>query len=100
LQKQQAELRQLDEQYGKDKKAEEVLYAKESSRLDTLKQTRRERNLNRWNLKVEIWRKDWESQHGMTINGRLPHEDWPEVPDTDAPISESSSLAIYTQIGV
>jgi hypothetical protein len=100
LQKQQAELRHLDEQYERDIRAEELLYAKDSSRLDRLRQTRRERILNRWNLKVEIWRKDWESQHGMALNGRLPHEDWPEVPDTDATISKTSALAIYTQIGV
>jgi serine phosphatase RsbU (regulator of sigma subunit) len=98
LQKQDAELQSLDEQYEKDRKTEELQYVQESSRLDALIQRRRERMIHRWDLKVEIWRKDWESQHGTMLNGRLPHGDWPESPDMEAPISPSSSLAIYTQV--
>lgn len=99
LQKQQAHLRSLDEQYEMNRKVEEQQYAEESSRLAKLVQTRRERITHRWSLKVEIWRKDWKSQHGMTLNVRLPHGDWPEVADTEAPISASSSLALYAHVG-
>jgi len=94
LQKQQAELRSLDEQYENDRKANELRYAKESSRLDSLIQTRRERMIRRWDLKVEIWRVDWESQYRTTLNGRLPHGDWPEsLNDMNTPITPSSALA-------
>ncbi|KAF2681300.1 hypothetical protein K458DRAFT_392090 [Lentithecium fluviatile CBS 122367] len=98
LQKQEAELRALDTQYEKDKRAEELQFMKDSSRLDKVIQGRRRRMIHRWDLKFEIWRKDWESQHGTTLNARLPHEDWPEASDLDSPITQSSSLAVYTKI--
>lgn len=98
LQKQQTELQQLDAEYEKEKRAEELQYVKDSSRLDALIQSRRRRAIHRWDLKFEIWRRDWENQHGTTLNGRLPHEDWPETTDMEAPITCSSSLALYTQV--
>jgi hypothetical protein len=96
LQKQQAELQHLDDQYKKEKKAEEEQYLKDYSRLDKIIQTRRGRVLQRWDLKFMIWRKDWESQHGTILTTRWPHEDWPETFDMDTPISHFSSLAVYT----
>lgn len=98
LEKQEAELQLLKEQHEKDKKAAELQYANDASRLDKLIQSRRERLLHRWDLRVEIWRKDWETQHGTNLTGRLSHEDWPENPDPDTPISSSSVLALYNQV--
>lgn len=98
LQKQQTELQHLDGQYEKDKNAEELQYVKDSSRLDKIIQARRGRLIQRWDLRFEIWRKDWENQHGTTLNARLPHEDWPETSDMEAPISQSSSLALYNPL--
>jgi hypothetical protein len=98
LQKQQAELRYMDGQYEKDTQAEELTYLKDSNRLDKLIQARRGRVIHRWHLKFEIWRKDWESQHGTTLTPRLPHEDWPEPSHIEASINQSSSLAVFNLI--
>ncbi|KAF2643391.1 hypothetical protein P280DRAFT_251744 [Massarina eburnea CBS 473.64] len=98
LQKQKQELEQLDADYENDRKAEELQYIKDAGRLNTMMQTRRRRITNRWDLRFEIWRKDWENQHNTTLPGRLSHEDWPEtLDDTDYNIPCSSSLAPYTQ---
>lgn len=99
LQKQQNELQQLDVDYEREKRAEELQYVKDSSRLDALIEARRRKVISRWDLKFEVWRRDWENQHGTTLNGRLPHEEWPETP-VDAPLDSSSSLALYLQVMV
>lgn len=100
LQKQQTELQQLDAEFEKEKRAEELQYVKDSSRLDAVIQARRRRLMQRWELRFEIWRKDWENQHGRTLAGRLPHEEWPENRDLEAPSNASSLLALYTQVHV
>lgn len=99
LQKHRMELQQLDTDYGEEKQAEEQQYVKDSSRLDAVIQARRTRVIHRWDLRFEIWRRDWENQHGSTLQGRLPHEDWPEATDMEAPITSSSFLALYNDIG-
>ncbi|KAH7127132.1 hypothetical protein B0J11DRAFT_295742 [Dendryphion nanum] len=94
--KQQAELQQLDADYERDKRAAEELHLKESSRLDKIIESRRQRLTHRWDLKFEIWRRDWESQHGNPLPGRFPHEQWPVPADPNTPVDSSSTLALYT----
>lgn len=98
LQKQQTEIQNLDADYEKEKRAEELQYVKDSSRLDAMIQARRRRIMCRWDLRFEIWRKDWEMQHGTTLNRRLSHEHWPENADMEVPINPASSLALYTHV--
>lgn len=97
LQKQQAELQQLDTDYERQKQSEELQFLKDSSRLDALMEARRKRVMNRWDLKFEMWRKDWETQRKTALHGRLPHEAWPETPDQEGALDPSSSLALYLQ---
>lgn len=73
IQKQEAELADMDMAFAKEKEAEEWQQAQESERLDAVIEARRKRLQQRWNLKYEIWRKDWESQHST----ELDNADWP-----------------------
>ncbi|KAF2867292.1 hypothetical protein BDV95DRAFT_611140 [Massariosphaeria phaeospora] len=98
LQKQEAELQQLDADYEKNKRTEDLQYLKDLSRLDATIQARRRRLACRWDLTFEIWRRDWQDQHGTAITGPLPHEAWPEDPDIKGPITPISSLALYTHM--
>lgn len=97
IQKQQLELGQLQADYEKEKSAQELQYAKDASQLDMTIQTRRSKILRRWDLKFEIWRRNWEKENESKLYGTLPHEDWPETTDADIQIDPSSSLAIYMQ---
>ena len=97
LLKQQTELQQLQSDYERNTRNEELQYARETSRLDALIDARRKRVVLRWALKFEIWRRDWEKQHGTSLNVQLPHEEWPVTP-ADAPMDTSSSLALYLHI--
>jgi hypothetical protein len=97
LQKQKTELQQLGADYERNTKNKELQYAEETSRLDALIDARRKRAVLRWALKFEIWRRDWEKQHGTSLNVALPHEEWPEAP-ADARMDSSSSLALYFHI--
>jgi len=94
LQKQQSELKQLELDYEKEKSAQELQYARDSSQLDMTIQARRSKIARRWDLKFEIWRRNWEKEHGFKLYGALPHETWPEMPDTETAIDLSSSLAV------
>ena len=98
-QKQQIELRQLESDYARDKRNEELQHGKDVSRLNALIETRRRRVMLRWNLRFEIWRRDWEKQHGTTLNALLPHEEWPGAPD-DVEIDPSSPLALFLHLEV
>lgn len=71
--KQEAELTEMDAQYEKEKEAVEWQHAQESERLTALIEARRKRLQHRWNLKYEIWRKDWEDQHSTQFD----NVDWP-----------------------
>lgn len=73
MQKQEAELSEIDAEYEKEKAAEEWQHAQESERLDAVIEARRKRLQQRWDLKYEMWRKDWESQHGT----QFENVDWP-----------------------
>ncbi|KAF2795512.1 hypothetical protein K505DRAFT_273099 [Melanomma pulvis-pyrius CBS 109.77] len=100
VQKQQAELQQLGTDYESGKREEELRFMKDTSRLDALIEARRGRLIHRWDLKFEMWRRDWESQHSTSLNGRLPHGEWPESTHVEGPLDTSSSLALYSQIMV
>ncbi|KAF2467192.1 uncharacterized protein BDR25DRAFT_69500 [Lindgomyces ingoldianus] len=95
LQKQQTELQQLDADHEREKGAEELHHVKNLTRLESLIESRRRKIMSRWDLRFEIWRRDWNSQHGTTLSGNLPHEEWPNLADIEDPVDESSSLALY-----
>lgn len=98
IQKQQLELNQLDADYEKERNAQELQYGKDCSQLDLIIQTRRSRTMRRWNLKLEIWKRNWEKENEFKLYGTLPHGNWPESTDTGSiHIDPSSSLAIYIQ---
>ncbi|XPS71484.1 hypothetical protein M3J09_003670 [Ascochyta lentis] len=73
MQKQELELADMDADFEKEKAAEEWQFAQESERLSAVIETRRKRFQQRWDLKYEMWRKDWESQHGTQFD----NVDWP-----------------------
>ncbi|KAL5377406.1 hypothetical protein PMIN06_010082 [Paraphaeosphaeria minitans] len=97
IQKQQLELEQLHADYEKEKSAQELQYAKDSSQLDLTIQTRRSRIMRRWDLKFEVWRRSWEKENESKLYGALPHGNWPEPTAANLHIDPSSSLAIYIQ---
>ncbi|KAF2653573.1 hypothetical protein K491DRAFT_780242 [Lophiostoma macrostomum CBS 122681] len=97
LQKQKTELQQLETERERNTRNEELQYTRDTTHLDALIDARRKRVVHRWHLQFEIWRRDWEKQHGTIIRVRLPHEEWPETPK-DAPIDPSSPLALYLHI--
>ncbi|KAF1958947.1 hypothetical protein CC80DRAFT_407837 [Byssothecium circinans] len=99
LEKQKKELQHLNTDYENNKKAEVLQHVKETSRLEAMIQARRRRIMSRWELRFEMFRKDWENQYNTTLCGRLAHEDWPEITDdADSTIPFSSSLALYAQL--
>jgi hypothetical protein len=99
IHKQQTDLLLMDEAHANERAAEEAEHAKEIEKLDAIIEARRKRLLQRWDLKFEMWRKDWEAQHGTAVTMRLEHELWPlHTTKTTTPIPESSSLAPYVQV--
>jgi hypothetical protein len=98
LLKQEAELALLDAARDEERAAEESEHAKEMERLESIIESRRKRLLQRWDLKFEVWRRDWERQHGTAVTLRLEHETWPvHTTKTMTPIPESSPLAPFIQ---
>ncbi|KAI4691884.1 uncharacterized protein J4E84_002851 [Alternaria hordeiaustralica] len=96
LEAQEAELQQLGIEHEKKKFAKEAEYQKELARLETVIELRRKRLLQRWDLRFEIWRRDWEAQHNTTLTVELEHEDWPpRKADHTISIPEASLLAQY-----
>ncbi|KAJ8107013.1 hypothetical protein OPT61_g9157 [Boeremia exigua] len=73
MQKHEAELAQMDIDFGKERAAEEWQHVQELERLNSVIEGRRKRLQRRWELKYEMWRKDWESQHGA----QFENLDWP-----------------------
>jgi len=98
LEKQAAELETLDATYEEEKDAEEAKYLSDRSRLADLVAARRKNALCRWDLKFEIWRHKFEAQHGTKLIGRLPHAEWPTLPDEEAEIPPESALAVYFSV--
>jgi hypothetical protein len=98
LQKQETELGLLEAAHERERATEESEHAKEMEKLEVLIDTRRKRLLRRWDLKFEMWRREWEAQHQTILTLQLEHETWPLQPTTTmTPIPESSSLAPYVQ---
>jgi hypothetical protein len=98
LQKQQAELDLWETAHEVERAAKESEHAKEMERLEVLIDERRKRLMRRWDLKFEMWRRDWETKHQTILTLSLEHETWPLQPTTTiTPIPESSSLAPYVQ---
>jgi hypothetical protein len=98
LEAQEAELEQMDADYEKERAANEAEYTKELEKLEAIIEARRKRLLQRWDLKFEMWRRDWEEQHNTTLNAKLEHEDWPaRKADHAITVPESSCLARYVK---
>ncbi|KAF1913840.1 hypothetical protein BDU57DRAFT_541217 [Ampelomyces quisqualis] len=98
LLKQEEELALLDAAYDRERTAEELEQRKEMERLEAIIEVRRKRLIQRWDLRFEMWRRDWEHQHGTAVTLRLEHETWPlQTSKTTTPIHESSPLAPYIQ---
>ncbi|CAN9241285.1 unnamed protein product [Alternaria alternata] len=98
IETQEAELQQLLVDHENEKVRKEAEYQKELERLDAVIEVRRKRLLQRWDLKFEMWRRDWEAQHNTTLTAELEHEDWPSrKADHAISIPEASSLARYVK---
>jgi hypothetical protein len=96
IEAQEAELQQLGVDHEREKAKKEAEYQKELEKLDAVINVRRKRLLQRWDLKFEMWRRDWEAQHNTTLTAELEHEDWPSrKADHAISIPEASSLAQY-----
>jgi hypothetical protein len=96
LETQEAELKQLDADLKKEESIKESEYKKEVEQLEALIETRRRRLQQRWELRFEMWRLDWESQHKMTLVEKLEHEEWPSrKADHVIVIPDASALAQY-----
>lgn len=79
VQNQEAELAEMDAEFEKEKAAEELQHVQESERLSAVIEARRKKLQQRWDLKYEMWRKDWESQHFENV-------DWPLKAQYGGPI--------------
>jgi hypothetical protein len=98
VERQEEELKELDAEYGKEMVAKETEHKKDVEKLETMIEARRTRLLQRWDLKFEMWRKDWEQQHKTTLNTKLEHEDWPpRKADCATIIPNSSCLAQFVR---
>ncbi|KAH9868616.1 hypothetical protein J1614_007688 [Plenodomus biglobosus] len=99
IEKQEAELDTLDMAHDEEKLAEEERQKKELERLNLVIDGRRKRLLQRWDLRFEIWRHDWENQHGTTVTQKLEHEEWPaRKAEHLVCIPETSKLARYIRV--
>lgn len=98
LQKHENELNLMDQDLEQQEATEVAEYKKELEKLNSIIETRRKRILQRWDLKFEMWRRDWEDQHGTAFTGQIEHETWPmsTINPTKA-IPASSSLAPFLQ---
>jgi hypothetical protein len=96
---QEAELQQLYTEHEKEKVAKEAEYQKDLVRLDSTIEARRKRLLQRWDLRFEMWRRDWEAQHNTSLTAELEHEEWPSrKADHAISIPEASLLAQYVKV--
>ncbi|ENI10055.1 hypothetical protein COCC4DRAFT_36411 [Bipolaris maydis ATCC 48331] len=105
LETQEAELRQLDLDLKKEESAKEAEYKKDVEHLESLIEARRRRLQQRWELRFEMWRLDWQNQHKMTIVHKLEHEEWPqraregdEGEDDVSAIPDASALAQFAKV--
>ena len=85
LEKQQSQLIQLKEDREEIRRLEEERYGLECHQLDTVIETRRNKIIQRWNLRFEIWRRWWQKESATTLVGDIPQERWPDLrPDAKA----------------
>jgi hypothetical protein len=89
------ELTTLDAEFEDHHQAEEERYRNDKSRLDELVMARRKIAMYRWELKFEIWRRNFELEHAMSLIGRLPHAEWPHSKDDNTDMDPESALAVY-----
>lgn len=82
MQKQEAELADMDAEFEKEMAVEQWQHAQDSERLNAVIEARRKRLQQRWDLKYEMWRRDWESQHGT----QFETVDWPLKTQCEGPI--------------
>ncbi|OCK77945.1 hypothetical protein K432DRAFT_384252 [Lepidopterella palustris CBS 459.81] len=97
MNKQYAELAQMDLEFEKEMKGLEVRFLKDLNRLGVLVEMRRRRAVARWELKFEIWRKGFEKNRQRPWEGRLPHLDWPD-PTAEVPLEAEGALAQYFRL--
>ncbi|PVI00175.1 hypothetical protein DM02DRAFT_614525 [Periconia macrospinosa] len=95
LEKQKQQLEQLDKEMRHQLSQEEYHHAQEQDQLDSVMRMRRKRVEKRWDLRYEMWRKDWEKQKDQSLPGRVPQEEWPDKDDTGYLIHSTSAMAVY-----
>lgn len=96
LEKQEQELEKKDADFEKQIAAKEKEHKKQLDTLDRLIDSRRKRLMQRWDLKIEMWRQNWEEQHETSLTTPLEHEAWPpRKAEHTIVIADSSSLAPY-----
>lgn len=99
LETQEAELTQMDVDFEKEEATKEAECKKELEQLEAVIEARRRRLQQRWELKFEMWRRDWEQQHNTTLDDHLEHEEWPPRQSHHVVvIPEASALAQYVKI--
>lgn len=98
LETHEAELKQLEADLHKAELTKETEYKKEQEQLEALIEARRKRLQQRWDLRFEMWRLDWETQHNTSLTNKLEHEAWPpRKADHVIVIPDASALAQYTK---
>ncbi|KAH8707158.1 hypothetical protein GQ44DRAFT_817617 [Phaeosphaeriaceae sp. PMI808] len=100
LEKQQTELDHLTATYTAARTTPSSDHASDLRKLDATMETRRKRMLQRWTLKFEMWRRDWEAQHSVhVVDMPLEHEKWPSATPSvmAACIPSTSRLAQYVR---
>lgn len=78
LRHQETEIAALEQGFSLEKEKAETEYLKEVEKLESVMEARRKRVMCRWELKFEMWRRDWEEQHCTVLTARLEHERWPQ----------------------
>ncbi|KAF2196062.1 hypothetical protein GQ43DRAFT_476657 [Delitschia confertaspora ATCC 74209] len=97
LEKQKQELVKLDQDFEQNKRDEEARFRKDMNRLGELIASRRKTVSGRWELKFEIWRRQFEKREKRRIEGRLPHAQWSQVASEKGEMDPESALAVYLQ---
>ena len=95
LEKQLADLAQMATDLQTNTAALEAANEKEMEHLDAVIEARRKRLLMRWELRFEVWRRDWEAQHNVTLDAELEPVEWPARRAEHIAIEEGSALARY-----
>ncbi|KAF2488879.1 hypothetical protein BU16DRAFT_553641 [Lophium mytilinum] len=97
MHKQHTELVQMDLDFEKELGQLDAKFHRDSSKLDVLAEVRRRKAIARWDLRMEIWRRQFEKQHETCFDGSIPHPDWPATP-MEGPAGDATALAPYFQL--